>query len=248
MANFAGGLQLHQFMLQEDGRHCMALAPLLLSLVVAATPASGLTLPAGVSAQSNHDVIYMEMRPSLIQDAVQQLRAWAHQQRRSRSVQKLVLLRELDRRNQFVVLASAEKSTDAAVVEQDQFTMADLAQFRILPNFSLDSEYMAGSKELSIPFGALVMVAHLDADPLQRQQTLLQLQKLGALIPELKGNQGVQILTWKKRTNHWTLISVWKDSDSYSSALEDPRIMKIRAAIASHAAAPADLRLYRRID
>lgn len=226
----------------------MTIAPLLLSFAVAAIPASALALPVNAPAQALHDVVYMEFRPSQLQAGVQQLRSWVHQQRRSGTDRNLVLLQELNRRHQFLLLASASKGSAAAIGEQDPFKLTGLERYKILPDFSLDSIYLTGAKELAIPRGALVMVAHLDADPLQRQQTGLQLEKLGALMPELNGNQGVQILTWKKRLNHWTLISVWKDSDSYSNALEDPRVIRIRAAIASHAAAPADLRLYTRSD
>ena len=226
----------------------MAIAPLLLSLVLAAVPPLGLAVPTDEPAKDVHDVIYMETRPSKQVDAVQQLRAWALQQRRSQTDQNLILLRELDRCNQFLVLKSASKNTAAAIGLEDQSKEGSLLHYKILPDFILKSEYLAGSKNLSIPLGALVMVAHIDADPLQSKQTLLQLEQLGALMPELKGNHGIQILTWRKRPNHWTLISVWTDSASYSSALEDARLIEIRTAIATHAAAPADLRLYRRIE
>jgi quinol monooxygenase YgiN len=154
----------------------------------------------------------------------------------------------LDRPNQFLLLAASRQGLPLSIADMSRFKQSSLADDQIMPDFNLDSTYMIGSENLVIPLGAFAMVAHMDADPVQREQTATQLRKLGSLIPELRGNQGVQILTWKKRPNHWTIVTLWKDINSYLAALEDPRIMGICAVIASHAAAPADLRLYQRVD
>lgn len=64
----------------------------------------------------------------------------------------------------------------------------------------------------------------------------------------MTGNQGVQVLTWRERTNHWTLIESWDTRQNFYNSLEDPRVIAIRTAIASYSAAPSDLRLYLRVD
>lgn len=226
----------------------MRFAPLLISLVLSATSASGLTMPQSSAAQAVQEVIYMEVQPTQVENALQGLRSRLRQLRQVRSDLDLLLLQELGRPYQFVLLAASREGKSVSLADLSESRQHKLSDFQILPDFNLDSIYLNGEKRLDIPLGALTMVAHLDSDPSQREKTLAQLQILGTLIPKLKGTQGSQILTWKKRTNHWTLVTTWKDLSSYYGALEDPNVKRIRATIASHAAAPSDLRLYRRVE
>lgn len=226
----------------------MPFVSLLLSVVLGAVPVSGMTVLQPVPAQSFQEVIYMEVQPSARHNALQELRTWVQRQRESRSDLNVALLRELNRPHQFLLLAGSSKGLPVALNDLNQVRPSSLAGHLILPDFNLTSDFMNGTAPLTIPREALIMVAHLDADPSQREQAQIQLNRLGNVIPGLKGNQGVQILTWKKRPNHWTLLTIWKDQASYLAGLEDPHVRKIRAVIASYAAAPSDLRLYQRVD
>ena len=193
-------------------------------------------------------VVYMEVKPS----ADAKAKAFAKSQlkilRDSQPDNIFLLLQELGRPNQYVVLAgnkSTATGSSSSKFSAEEFYMQS---FQILPNFVLDSTPLPGSTKLDIPLNSFVMVAHLDADPSQRDKTLPQLQSLLKVLPGLSGNNGVQVLTWNLRSNHWTLIEAWSSRKTFNASIENPTVRQIRAAIASHAAAPSDLRLYTRID
>jgi quinol monooxygenase YgiN len=226
----------------------MRLAPLLMSFVLGAAPATALATPQASPRMAFQEVVYGEIRPSQVQSAFERLGRWIQRRRAARPDLNLILLRELDRPNQFVVLAASREGHSISFEDLGESKQIGLSDYAILPDFNVSSSYLVGSEQLDISPSSLIMVAHLDSDPTQREQTLRLLEKLGALTVGLKGNQGAQVLTWRKRTNHWTLISSWKDLSSYYASLENPDVMRLRAGIASHAAAPSDLRLYRRVE
>lgn len=226
----------------------MRLAVVLASLAFSVLPAAVLAQQLSAPPDAFQEVIYMEVKPSQIPRALKQLKQQLQLLRDTRADLNLVLLQELDRSNQFVLLVGDRTGHSLSLLSPISSRQLDISGYQILPDFVLESIPLAGSSKLTIPLDGFVMVAHLDADPAQRDQTLPQLNETLRIIPSLTGNQGVQVLSWKKRTNHWTLIESWVTRKNYYAALEDPRVEAIRAAIASHAAAPSDLRLYRRVD
>lgn len=218
------------------------------SLVISVIPAASLAQPPSTLAAAVQEVIYMEVRPSQIPKALSEVKQQLLQLKKEQPELNIALLQELDRPNQYVLLAAESSSNTSSISNSAPNVQINIPRFQILPDFVLDSIPMDGSTKLTIPLGGFVMVGHLDADPSQVDLTLPQLKELLQITPTLSGNQGVQVMTWKKRPNHWTLVESWKTRQDFYSAIEDPRIQSIRAAIASHAAAPSDLRLYRRVD
>ena len=226
----------------------MRLVIVLASLAFSVLPSAGLAQQPIAPPDAFQEVIYMEIKPSQIPKALNQLKEQLQRLRASRADLNLVLLKELDRPNQYVLLVGDRSGHSLSHLSPISSNQLDISGYQILPDFVLESIPLAGSSKLTIPLDGFVMVAHLDADPAQRDQTLPQLNEILRITPGLRCNQGVQVLTWKKRSNHWTLIESWLTRQHYYSALEDPRVEAIRATIASHAAAPSDLRLYRRVD
>lgn len=226
----------------------MRLAAVFASVAISVFPAAALAQQPSSLPETVQKVIYIEVRPSQIPKALKELKQQVLHLKQAQSDLSVALLQELDRPNQYVLLVSNNNANHSSFANLTSDVQINISPLQILPEFLLESIPMVGSTKLRIPLEGFVMVAHLDADPSQADQTRPQLNELLRIIPSLSGNQGVQVLTWKKRTNHWTLVESWKTRQDFYSSIEDPRVQAIRAAIASHAAAPSDLRLYRRVD
>ena len=221
---------------------------LIASYALIANPLAGFAETVNSNVDLLRHVVYMEVKPSAVGKAEDFVKSQLNALRERQPDNEYVLLQELGRPNQFVVLAGTGNKGHDANTRGLSTAKINMQSFQILPNFLLDSTPLAGSKKLYIPLNSFVMVAHLDADPSQRDKTLPQLQELLKVLPGLSGNNGAQVLTWNLRSNHWTLIEAWNSRNSFNQSIENSNVRQIRAAIASHAAAPSDLRLYTRID
>ena len=183
----------------------MALAPL------AATPASAQDDP------SIHMVTYIEVVPATQGQMTTLLRQLASASRKEAGLIRFEILQRTAPAREFVILESwkDQQSFDAHVAS------AHHKQFRekVTPNliapfddrFSLPT-LIAPSQ--AAPGGVVYVVTHVDVPGPARDKAVAALTALSGPSRKDAGNLRFDVVHQKSRTNHFTVVEVWKDQRS----------------------------------
>ena len=120
---------------------------------------------------------------------------------------------------------------------------ADLAEgFSTLDNkslFVMNSTFLTGSDTLQISPTSHIQISHIDSDPLKKDKYGSRFNRLRLNMQSHSGFREMQVWTWNKRINHWTLIQVWESKSAYNSAMQSEGMRKTWREVFRHTASPA---------
>ena len=180
----------------------MALAPL------AATPASAQDDP------SVHMVTYIEVAPAAQRQTAAALRQLANASRKDAGLTRFEILQRTAPAREFVILESwkDQQSFDAHVAS------AHHKQFRekVTPNLIAPFDDRFSLPTLLAPSqaprgGVVYVVTHVDVPGPARDKVVAALTALTGPSRKDAGNLRFDVVHQKNRTNHFTVVEVWKD-------------------------------------
>ena len=213
----------------------MALAPL-------ATPASAQDDP------SIHMVTYIEVVPATQGQVVTLLRQLANTSRKDAGLTRFEILQRTAPAREFVILESwkDQQSFDAHVASahhkqfREKVTPHLIAPFD--DRFSLPT--LLGPSQAGRG-GVVYVVTHVDVPGPARDKAMAALTALAGPSRKDAGNLRFDVVHQKNRTNHFTVVEVWKDQRSNDAHELAPHTRAFRNALTPITGALYDQRWYK---
>lgn len=174
-------------------------------------------LAATAANPSIHMVTYIEVAPAAQSEATALLRQLADTSRKDLGLIRFEILQRTSPSREFVILESWKDQQ----AFDDHVAMAHHKQFResIAPYLIAPIDDRLSLPALIGPSrpttdGAVYVVTHVDVPGPVREQGLAALTALSAPSREDAGNLRFDVVYQQNRTNHFTVIEVWKDQPS----------------------------------
>jgi quinol monooxygenase YgiN len=190
------------------------LVPLMLAAALAPLAATA----AGAQADpSIHMVTYIEVAPAARGQATSLLRQLANASRKDAGLVRFEILRRTSPAREFVVLESwkDQQAFDAhvATAHHKQFREA-IGPHLIAPvDDRLSLPTLIGPSQ-TVRGGVVYVVTHVDVPGPVRDKGLAALTALSEPSRKDSGNLRFDVVHQKNRTNHFTVVEVWKDQRS----------------------------------
>jgi quinol monooxygenase YgiN len=183
--------------------------------------AAAMTSLAAVPAARAQDdaaymVTYLEVVPSAKGPAATILKQLADASRKETGVMRFEVLQRTNPSNQFLIL---EVWKDKAAMETHAGGGAAKTYREKMQPISLapidDRTSLATSIAPNPPVkGAVVAATHVDVAPPNRDKTVVLLKAFSDTARKTPGNLRYDVLQQTARTNHFTVVEVWKDQKS----------------------------------
>jgi quinol monooxygenase YgiN len=187
-----------------------------------------------------HVVTYIEAAPSSIRDAITHLKQYRSDVAHNGAVEA-ALLQESRRENRFVVL---EAWTDESSMKAD-WPWSRLDAIRNCPpdrRVHLSFDVAVGGSSGN----AFCVVTHVDVPPPRREETEVLLRSLVENSRRHAGALRYDVFQQlAPRTNHFTVVAVWRDEQDFLSYEVQSATRRFRDALGPMLGAPYDERLYR---
>ena len=204
-----------------------------------------------VNGSAVHAVTYVDVLPESVNGALAALKQYRETSRTQAGYSSITLLEQLDRAGRLAII---EKWQSNAAFEEHlgNATYANLQdKLRLLRTGSYDQRSyhsLLMDVELSRVSGTAVLIlTHVDiAGGAQGMDTLLQ--QYAAESRSVPGNVYCNVLQGNTRSNHFTLVAVWKDNASYMRNMAANYTRSFRNQLEPKTGSPLDERLYRIID
>jgi quinol monooxygenase YgiN len=186
----------------------LALASAMMSLTV---------LPAArAQDDAAYMVTYLEVVPSAKGPAATILKQLADASRKENGALRFEVLQRTNPSNQFLVL---EVWKDKAAMDAHAGAAAAKAYREKMQPLSLapidDRTSLATSVAPNPPVkGSVVAATHVDVAPPNRDKTVVLLKAFADTVRKTPGNLRYDVLQQTARTNHFTVVEVWKDQKS----------------------------------
>lgn len=213
-------------------------------------------LSAPVYSQVNgsaavHAVTYVDVLPESVNGALAALKQYRETIGTQAGYGSITLLEQLDRAGRLAII---EKWQSNPVFQENLGSAAYATlqdKLRLLRTGSYDQRaYHSLMTDLAltrVSGQAVLVLTHVDiAGGAQGMDTLLQ--QYAAESRTVPGNAYCNVLQGNTRSNHFTLVSVWKDIDSYRQNIAADSTRSFRNQLEPKTGSPLDERLYRIID
>jgi quinol monooxygenase YgiN len=192
---------------------------------------------------------YIDISPDSTAEALALLTKYRGAVTRENGNAGVIVLKETGRQNRFVVVEAW--STDAAFQahESAPHTVELRSRLRAIHNSPYDQRvhhtFAAGSGQSEKSEGLLYVVTHVDVPPPRKDETevLLTVEAAKSRIDD--GNVRYDVFQQNApRTNHFTVLAVWKNESAFMSHQATPHTRQFREALGPMLGAPYDERLY----
>jgi quinol monooxygenase YgiN len=166
------------------------------------------------------------------------------------------VVEEIDRRQRFILLESADGLAELATAEaSERHVLEPLSDWLVAPldrrthvDFSdVTAPSQAPSVKQDAPMSVYV-IAHLDLGPPDQARGQAALAKMVEEARRSPGN--LRFAAWQQsnRPNHFNIIAVWRSQAAFDDFSASAGAREYRASVAPLIGSPYDERLYRRID
>jgi quinol monooxygenase YgiN len=193
-------------------------------------------------------VSYIEAAPASKPQAVALLKQLSDASRKDAGAMRFEILQRTAPSNQFVILEvwKDQQALDAhaAAVHAKQFR-EKLQPLLIAPvDDRLCIATAVGPAPAAGGEGALYVVTHVDVGPPNRDNTIVALKALADATRKDPGNVRFDVVQQKARTNHFTVIELWKDQQSDDTHELAAHTKEFRSKLGPMAGALYDQRWY----
>jgi len=194
---------------------------------------------------------YIEVVPSVSDQAARLLRREQEASRNDEGVLRLEMLQRLDRPPQFLALSgwSSEQALEThrqtpRVVDLNQ----GLAPMLGAPYDSRQHQALAQTEESQSGAAAITVVTHVDVTPPKKDAAMAALEQLAAESATHQGNYRFFVWQQLDRPNHFTLVETWADRDALEAHGRAAATTAFRRTLAPMLGALYDDRRYRVLD
>jgi quinol monooxygenase YgiN len=224
------------------------------AVLIAGAITAVMAAPAGAQApasQATYAVTYLEVTPAAKAEAVNLIKQVAAASRREPGNLRYEVLQRVDRNNQFAIL---ESWSDSKALEAHDAGSA-MAQFRdklkplrsgpydLRPSVPISvASSAAGGK------GSLYVLTHVDVAPNVKDTTIEMLKKLSEDGRKEPGSERFETWQQNNRTNHFTVIEIWKNRDAADAHAVTASTKEFREKLGPMSGALYDDRFYTSIE
>jgi quinol monooxygenase YgiN len=224
------------------------------AVLIAGAITAVMAAPAGAQApasQATYAVTYLEVTPAAKAEAVNLIKQVAAASRREPGNLRYEVLQRVDRNNQFAIL---ESWSDSKTLEAHDAGTA-MAQFRdklkplrsgpydLRPSVPISvAPNAAGGK------GSLYVLTHVDVAPNVKDTTIEMLKKLSEDGRKEPGSERFETWQQNNRTNHFTVIEIWKNRDAADAHAVTASTKEFREKLGPMSGALYDDRFYTSIE
>ena len=194
-------------------------------------------------------VTYLDFAPSAAEAATPGLKEWAAHSHDQSGASEARLLREMRRPERFALV---ETWADPKALHVDQASgargpLSTTAGLAAPPDERVGEPFSLGPAPLAEP-GALHVLVHVDVIPFNLEVVGGWLTAQAEAARAASGALGYDVWRQAGRPNHFTVIQVWADDETYARHVAAPGTHAFRANLLSVKGALYDERLYRRVD
>jgi quinol monooxygenase YgiN len=218
---------------------------LLLLVPIAAAAQAPAPSPPSATAR----VAYFEVAPAEVRRVTTLLKDYRAETQKAPGIARVEILQQIGRPNFFAV---EEKWQDAASLQAHQ-AAAGTKTFRDDLQSALVSPYdermlasvTAQAPSAAMPDDAIYVLTHADSVPDRRDEAAGILKQLAEHARQEGGNVLFDATLQPNRTNHFTVIEVWRDQKAYEGHETADNTKKFRAAFLPFSGALYDERIYK---
>ena len=207
-------------------------------------------LPAARAAEEGvaYTVTYFEVNPVAKGQAVKLMRALAKASRKDQGNLRFEVLQRVGQSDQFAILA-AWKDKDAAAAHA---STAHVQEFHANLDPLLRGAYderphtalEVGEVNAKAGRYALYAITHVDIVPNQKDAGIALVKELAENGRKAKGNIRFEALTQNSRTNHMTVVEIWKGRRAMEAQSATPGMKEFREKVSPMSGSLYDERLY----
>jgi quinol monooxygenase YgiN len=157
---------------------------------------------------------YIDVMPASAGQAATALKQLADASRKDAGVVSFEVLQRTTPANQFAILEiwKDQQALDAhQAAAHTKESDAQLTSLLVAPIDTRFSTPLANAARQPVPAGALYGVTHVDVVPAKRDDGANALKALAEPTRKAAGNLGYDAVREKNRTNHFTVVEVWRD-------------------------------------
>lgn len=215
---------------------------------------SGLGVSSSAEADSAtfYTVTYVEVVPPSTAQAAALLRQHGDASRKAAGAVHVEILQRVDRPNQFTVVAAwtEQKVFEAhlAAPSTKEFH-AKLEPLLAAPNDLRQHQGLSVSAAAAAsPPGALYVATHVDVVPPRKDDAVVALKQLAEDSRKDPGHVRFDVVQQNNRPNHFTVVEVWKDRQSFDAHGIAPHTKRFRQQLGPMSGSLYDERLYLVLD
>jgi quinol monooxygenase YgiN len=194
-------------------------------------------------------VTYIDVRQGSISEATTLLRNYRAASRGHEGNLETSIAQERSRPNRFVIV-EVWKDESASSVHEGAMQVAEFrSSLRKIHNSPYDQRVhhdFAVASRSEISGESFWSVTHVDVPPPRREETEVLLRRLAEQSRMDEGHRRYDVFQQNApRTNHFTIVAVWKNENGFVSNAMKPHTREFRDALGPMLGAPYDERLYR---
>ena len=158
-------------------------------------------------------------------------------------------VQEIGRPSRFVIVEFWKDQASFDAHEKAGHTAQFRARLKAIHNSPYDQRVHQGLavdlRPLAASRGTVSVVTHVDVPPQSKNETEVLLKRLAEESRKDDGNLRYDVFQQTApRTNHFTVLAVWKDRSAFDAHETKPHTRQVREALAPMLGAPYDDRLY----
>lgn len=193
-------------------------------------------------------VTYLEIAPTFEPSAVRLLRGHREAGRREPGNLRLEVLRQSGRPGHFVILESWRDQASFDQHRTNATTRAFLDALQPLQTSAADQrifkDLAVGAAGRPTPASAILVVTHVDTIPNPQRDATALLARHAEESRQDAGNVAFDVFQQANRSNHFTIVEVWKDRNAIDRHAVAAHSKRYRDEIQSLLGSPMDERLF----
>lgn len=208
----------------------------------------GVSSPAEAQTAILYTVTYLEVLPPSTAQAATLIRQYRDASRKEVGAVRVEVLQRIDRPNQFTVVAAwTEQKTFEAhqTAPSTREFHAKLEPLLAAPNDLRQHQGLSvGTATVASPTGALHVATHVDVIPPRKDDAVVALRQLAEDSRKDSGHVRFDVVQQTNRPNHFTVVEVWRDRQSFDAHGMTPHVRRFRQQLAPMSGSLYDERLY----
>jgi polar amino acid transport system substrate-binding protein len=199
-----------------------------------------------------HTATYIELRPEALTSGARQLEEYLRATRNETGNARAELLREDGRRERFVLIESWQDKASFAAHEQAKHTESlrqSLAKSGRAPyDQRVNHDFANDARRATLNAQAVYLVTHVDVPGARREEAEVLLKQLVQASRNDTGQLRYDVFQQNDpRTNHFTVVAVWRDQRAFDASATTPHWQKFRDTIGPMLGALYDERIYKAV-
>ena len=207
------------------------------------------TAPPAQTSSSFYVATYIDVQVNSTNEGMTLVRQYREATRAEKGNLGTDFAQEIGRPSRYVIAEFWKDQASFDAHEKAGHTAQFRSRLKAIHNSPYDQRVHQGlavdPRPLAASRGTVSVVTHVDVPPQSKNETEVLLKRLAEESRKDDGNLRYDVFQQTApRTNHFTVLAVWKDRSAFDAHETKPHTRQIREALAPMLGAPYDDRLY----